>query len=160
MHSARSAALLAMLCSGSISFSATVAVFFFETGVGEKDASIEATSAWEGGLMDAFFDSGHIVSNAGIERLADPGLPSSSRGLAAAREGGADLMAQVALDYGAAGSARRTPRSARYRLSDARGETLMEGELANLAATANSKEDAQNAQKLARMLIGRIARGR
>jgi hypothetical protein len=40
-----------------------------ETGVNENTPRLDASSLWEGGLMDVCFDTGHIVTNAPILRL-------------------------------------------------------------------------------------------
>ena len=55
-----------------ISFPASAEVVSFtmvETGLREDAAESEYASLWEGGLMEAFFDAGHIVTNSPILRL-------------------------------------------------------------------------------------------
>jgi hypothetical protein len=46
-----------------------VSFLVVETGLNEEISSGRYTSLWEGGLMAAFFDAGHIVSNSPIVRL-------------------------------------------------------------------------------------------
>ena len=46
-----------------------VSFLLVETGLGEDVSTGQYTSLWEGGLMDAFFDAGHIVTNSPIARM-------------------------------------------------------------------------------------------
>jgi len=45
-----------------------VSFMIVETGLGEKTVT-QYGSIWEGGLMDVFFDAGHIVTNYPIARM-------------------------------------------------------------------------------------------
>ncbi|MCL2320259.1 MAG: hypothetical protein FWC45_09245 [Treponema sp.] len=56
--------LLAFPASASM-----VSFLLVETGLSEDVPSREYTSLWEGGLMAAFFDAGHIVTNSPIARM-------------------------------------------------------------------------------------------
>lgn len=56
-----------------IAFPASASMVSFllvETGLTE-DSQSQYTSVWEGGLMAAFFDGGHIVTNGPIMRMKD-----------------------------------------------------------------------------------------
>ncbi len=84
---------------------ATVAVQIVESGPSLESGFIESSSAWEYAVMDALFDAGHIVSNAPIRRL-DTGILSSAafmadtmQGVMEAKNGGADLLILVLLEY-------------------------------------------------------------
>ena len=46
-----------------------VSFLLVETGINEDVSSGEYASLWEGGLMEAFFDAGHIVTNGPIARV-------------------------------------------------------------------------------------------
>ena len=55
-----------------LSFPASAAVVSFlvvETGLREDASDTQYASLWEGGLMDVFFDAGHIVTNGPITRM-------------------------------------------------------------------------------------------
>ena len=56
--------LLAFPASASM-----VSFLLVETGLDEGAPHTELTSVWEGGLMDAFFNAGHIVTNSPITRM-------------------------------------------------------------------------------------------
>lgn len=82
---------------------ATVSVLVVETGLPFDLPTPEFSRQWENGVMDGFFDGGHIVSNAPIARIrgqAGEEFPGEVQGeFAGAREGGADFMVLVLLDY-------------------------------------------------------------
>ena len=56
--------LLLLVFSASAS---TVSFLVVETGLGER--TTQYGSLWEGGLMDVFFDAGHIVTNYPIAKM-------------------------------------------------------------------------------------------
>jgi hypothetical protein len=82
---------------------ATVSVLVVETGVPAGTEHSPSASIWESGIMDAFFDAGHIVSNAPILQLPDmPDSelpPEARRDFDEARLGGADFFVMVLLRY-------------------------------------------------------------
>lgn len=47
----------------------TVSVLMVETGLNEEIPSTRYSSLWEGGLMETFFNAGHIVTNCPIARM-------------------------------------------------------------------------------------------
>jgi hypothetical protein len=81
---------------------ATVSFLVVETGIAE-DTAVESSSAWESGLMDVFFDAGHIVSNAPILRLSkepEKLFPDEVQGsFNEALEGGADFFVLALLEF-------------------------------------------------------------
>jgi hypothetical protein len=93
------AVLLAVSAQG-----ATVSFLVIETGLREETPIFESSKIWENALMDVFFDTGHIVSNAPILRLSSndrpEGLPLEAReALGEALDGGADFFILAMLDY-------------------------------------------------------------
>jgi hypothetical protein len=64
-------AVLALFVLLAFPVSASMVSFLLvETGIGEEAPRSQYASPWEGGLMDAFFNAGHIVTNSPITRLA------------------------------------------------------------------------------------------
>ena len=61
------AALLILLSFPA--FASLVSFMVVETGLGENISSTQHGSVWEGGLMDAFFDAGFIVTNSPVTRI-------------------------------------------------------------------------------------------
>jgi hypothetical protein len=91
-------ALLPVTQSGA----ATVLIMMIETG-GNLEADNNTAGVWEGGMMDIFFEAGHIVSNAPALRIltGDDEVPDSEtrRGFEEAGRNGADYFVVVRLDY-------------------------------------------------------------
>ena len=82
---------------------ANVSIMVFETGLDmEGDANLHS-GLWESGLLDVFFDSGHVVSNAPIMRLdymPDEVFPAQAQdSLNEAREGGMEYILSAQLNY-------------------------------------------------------------
>ncbi|MDR1105336.1 MAG: hypothetical protein LBL44_03165 [Treponema sp.] len=82
---------------------ATVSFMVVETGLSPEDGINTCSSLWENGLLDVFFDAGHIVSSAPMLRLKDkPGgeLPDEAKDdIAEAAEGGMDFFIVAILEY-------------------------------------------------------------
>jgi hypothetical protein len=81
----------------------TVSFMVIETGLPQGQGMTEYSNLWENGLLDAFFDAGHIVSNAPVLRLDAPSakqFPDEAKeSLNEANEGGADYFILALLDY-------------------------------------------------------------
>ena len=66
----RFAVLLAVFLLFTFPVSASMVSFLMvETGIGEETSAGQYSSLWEGGLMDVFFDAGHIVTNSPVTRM-------------------------------------------------------------------------------------------
>jgi hypothetical protein len=80
-----------------------VSFLVVEEGVRPGVQAGDYSSAWEDGLMGAFFDAGHIVSNSPvlrIEKLSDAVLPQEVNvDYSEAYEGGADYFLLAVLEY-------------------------------------------------------------
>ena len=85
----------------------TVSVLVIETGRSSAAKIGPAASAWESGVMDAFFDAGYIVINAPMLRLKEmprSGLPKEARAeFETAQQEGSDLFVVVHLSYSDSG---------------------------------------------------------
>ena len=85
---------------------ATVSVLVVEAGLPSDNGCTISAEIWESGMMDAFFDAGHIVSNAPCQQItafsydtSNP-LPSELNSeFDQARIGGADFFVFVVLNY-------------------------------------------------------------
>jgi hypothetical protein len=95
--------ILAALLGTPPAFAHTVSFMVVETGLRQEGPAMESTNRWENGLMDVFFDAGHIVSNAlvlRIDRKPTTDLPDEARrDFEEAREGGVDFFILAFLDY-------------------------------------------------------------
>jgi len=140
---------------------ATFTVQVVESGLSAEYAVLEASSAWEAGLMDALFDAGHIVSNAPVLRAeADWVLGDEDMNLA--REGGADYLLLARLEYeptemestapaDGAEPARVSPRRATLSLVAVTPRRLVaEKTVESLEASSSGTVDQNRARELAR----------
>ena len=82
---------------------ATVSFLVIETGLPPETGINQHSVLWENGLLDVFFEAGHIVSNAPIKRLNSKPMeefPREAMGdLNDAREGGAEFFILALLEY-------------------------------------------------------------
>lgn len=80
-----------------------VSFLLVETGLSQEGPSTQYTGLWEGGLMDAFFDAGHIITNSPITRMDKKPSPDLSGKVEDdyfdAVMGGADYFILGFLDY-------------------------------------------------------------
>lgn len=100
-----SIAIVMMLLVFPVSAS-MVSFMMVETGLNEE-ISTQYTSLWEGGLMAAFWDAGHIVTNIPIARLDKKPAKDFTGPLAddlnEAASGGADYFVLGYLEYNLSG---------------------------------------------------------
>jgi hypothetical protein len=103
-----SARLFIVLCAAFLPVplsGASVSFLVLETGLEEGQGDSRYSSLYESGLLDVFFDAGHIVSNAPILRLSGrprQTFPEEAMGdLAEAIEGGMEYFILAQLDYAA-----------------------------------------------------------
>ncbi|MDR1129243.1 MAG: hypothetical protein LBL20_08020 [Treponema sp.] len=91
----------------------TVSFVVVETGLPEEQAFSEYSNFWESGLLDVFFDAGHIVSNAPVLRLDAPPAKQfpdeAAEALSEANAGGADYFVLALLDYRENGVSNTSP---------------------------------------------------
>ena len=80
-----------------------VSFLLVETGISEDASSTQYTSLWEGGLMAAFFDAGHIVTNGPAARMEKKPSQDFAGVVGAdfneALEGGAEFFVLGYLEY-------------------------------------------------------------
>ena len=82
---------------------ATVSVMVMETGLPKDGSSNQYSIMWENGVMEVLFESGHIVSNAPIMRLAKKplnGFPDEAEtDFKDAQESGMDYFIVIVINY-------------------------------------------------------------
>ena len=121
--------VLCGLCAMRIG-AATVSFLVIETGLPKEAGNSVHSGLWESGLLDVFFEAGHIVSNAPVLRLAQKPagvFPEDARpDLAEAVEGGADFFILALLDYSVpANELIQKPRHVSLRLFQTRPHKLL-----------------------------------
>jgi hypothetical protein len=124
---------------------ANVSVQVIEAGIPAESGANQYSGLWESALLDVFFESGHIVSNAPVLRLdymPEEIFPDEARkGLDEAIEGGMNYFAIALLEYNykSEGGARK-PRSVRLMLFRTDGCQLVH-ELRHTDAKVKSLKD-------------------
>jgi len=94
---------LILACAGLMSLNAaTVSVLVIEAGLSPGTTKTRSASIWESGMMDAFFDAGHIVSNAPsiqVDEFSRSLTPEINMEFDEARVGGADFFVLIFLNH-------------------------------------------------------------
>lgn len=102
-------------------YAANVSFVVIETGAAAQAAQGTA-ELWEGGIMDVFFDAGHVVSNARAKKMsvipAEEFPEGALRDFQEADEGGSEYFIIAFLNYAEAseGAEAGAPESVRLRL--------------------------------------------
>jgi hypothetical protein len=139
---------------------ATVSFMVIETGIREEIPTVDSSRLWEYALLDVFFDTGHIVSNAPIVRVAEKpqkNLPDEARALMdEALEGGAEFFILAVLDYQntpQAGTGQLQPRSISLRLFQTAPYRFLYSQEYNAKDfRAAEKDEISNAMNIARTI--------
>jgi hypothetical protein len=108
---------------------ATVSFLVIETGLSEGAGASQHSGLWESGLLDVFFEAGHIVSNAPIMRLSKKPakiFPDEAiENLHEALEGGVDFFIIALLDYAPNDTVIQKPEKISLRLFNAVSQKLI-----------------------------------
>jgi hypothetical protein len=108
---------------------ATVSVLVIEAGLPAESAANQYSGLWESGLLDVFFDAGHIVSNAPVMRLEyfpqEVFPDEAQKDLDEAIEGGMDYIVIALLEYNVKNEGVQKPRNARLRVFKTEGCQLV-----------------------------------
>ena len=136
-----------------------VSFLLVETGLDEDTSNRQYSSLWEGGLMDVFFDAGHIVTNSPIARIKDkPAVDFSGvikDDFNEAVDGGADYFLLGFLDYKIqAGNA--VPTGITLKLYEADSQQLVYEQKFPAGTGKNLDEEYQSAQNAGRIIISHI----
>ena len=147
---------------------ATVSFQVIETGLPEELGTSQHSGLWESGLLDVFFEAGHIVSNAPVLRLArKPAakFPDEIQAnFAEALEGGAEYFVLALLEYavppgaggppsGAALSNVQKPRNISLRVFKTKPYKLLYEQQYADGASADLKEAYDSVKRAVRTLI-------
>ena len=151
-----------MLLFAILVFPASASMVTFlvvETGLGDEIASSQYSSLWEGGLMEVFFNAGHIVTNYPIARMdKKPAVDLSGNiklDFDEATEGGAEYFILGFLEHQIQGrSAVPTGITVKLYRTDSRELVFEQSFPAGTGRTQN--EEYQLAQNAGRLLISNI----
>jgi hypothetical protein len=145
---------------------AMVSFLVIETGLPEERETGRHSGLWESGLLDVFFEAGHIVSNAPVLRLPEKPeaeFPDEARAdLAEALEGGAEFFILALLEYDTPknGNAETAPldkpRKISLRVFKLQPRTLLHEQQYADKSSMNLKDEYDSVKKAARTLIPHI----
>jgi hypothetical protein len=136
-------------------FGATVSCLVIETGLPQGGPKNQYSILWENNLMEVFFDTGHIVSNARMIRLyqkPDEGFPAEAeRDFEEARESGMDYFLIAIIEQ--AGSETAGSQSVCLRLFSTKSQELIKEQIYSENKPKSAKEENDSIKKA----IGLIA---
>jgi hypothetical protein len=148
---------------------AMVSVLVIETGLPVERGTDRHSGLWESGLLDVFFEAGHIVSNAPVLRLPqkpDAEFPDEAGAdFAEALEGGAEFFILALLEYDAPESGNAggsepppldKPRNISLRVFKAQPRTLLYEQRYADSSSMNLKDEYDSVKKAVRTLIPHI----
>jgi hypothetical protein len=141
---------------------ATVSFLVVETGLSHEMGNSVYSNLWESGLLDVFFEAGHIVSNAPIKRLdkkPQKPFPDEVRGdLDDAAEGGAEYFILAFLDYPQGGTGEiPKPRNIALRVFKISPYKLLYEQLYSDKAAVNLDEEFTTIKQSIRGLVPHMA---
>ena len=135
-----------VLCAANIS------VLVIESGLSGESAGNVYPFLWENGLMDAFFDSGHIVTNAPkiqIDGKPDADFPAEAeRDFNNAKEGGMNYFLIALIDYS-------TPLVS-LRLFDIKSTKMVLEQKHAVTTLRNTKEETDKIKAAARVMAAHL----
>ena len=141
-----------------------VSFLLIETGLKTGSNSGEYTNVWEDGLMSAFFDAGHIVSNSPVMRLENVTasdlegniLPAQAQeDFSDAARGGADFFIMAILEYNSQGG-RYKPQMISIRIFSTVSRGLIYEHRFPAGTGANLRDEYNKAQETARIIAAQI----
>ena len=108
---------------------ANVSFLVMETGIQQGSPSVRYSTLWENGLMEVFFEFGHIVSNAPMmqlfERPKDIFPAEAERDYKDAKEGGIDFFIIAIINYPTTRANAVKPQNVILRLFNTKSENLL-----------------------------------
>ena len=137
---------------------ANVSFLVIETGVDEDGETNLYSGLWESGLLDVFFEAGHIVSNAPILRLSympKESFPEEAENdLSEALEGGIEYILVAQLNY--QNQVGNRPRQVALRLFRTRPFELMYEDYFSDTKSRTTKEEYDYLKQAASTFVPRI----
>ena len=141
-----------------------VSFLIVETGIPHSANAGEYAFYWEGGLMGAFFDAGHIVSNSPVMRIES--LPSQAlqRGeipqealfdFYEAQEGGADFFVLAMIEF-VSQNGRVIPREISVKIFNTVTQLMVYEEKFPAGSGSNSMDVYSNAQDAGKRIVAQL----
>jgi hypothetical protein len=155
MFKKRLAPVLFFILTGFPVYASMVSFLVVETGIENGIDAGEYSTLWEDGLMGAFFDAGHIVSNGAVMRLAkfpQKEFPDEIRNdYDEASAAGADSLVLVIVEY-TVEDKRVKPVSVLVRIFSTSNRELQYEEKFPAGNGANLKEEYKGAKEVGKIV--------
>jgi hypothetical protein len=144
---------------------ANVSFLVMETGLPEESRSSQYSVMWENGLLEIFFDYGHIVSNAPLMRIFDKpdgAFPSEAeRDFEGAKAGGMDFFIIAIIDYTPPrGAENPRPQNVILRLFNTKSEQMIREQIYSNVASRSTGEEYENIKKAVAVFAANLRRDR
>jgi len=131
---------------------ANVSFLIMETGHSKDDPAGRYPVLWENGLMDVFFESGHIVSNFPIMKIVEKptdGFPNEvEEEFETAQNGGMDFFLVGIVDY--------TQSGVSLRLFNTKSLRIIQEQKYTVKSFKVSREEYENIKKAVRIMAARL----
>jgi hypothetical protein len=131
---------------------ANVSFLVMETGPSKEDPDGKYPVLWENGLLEIFFESGHIVSNFPILRIAEKPADNfpdeAERDFENAQEGGMDFFLVGIVDYTRSGVS--------LRLFNTKSPKMIQEEKYMIKTYKNTKEEYESIKAAIRVMVARL----
>ena len=145
-------------------FASTVSFLVVETGIPHSANAGDFAFLWEGGLMGAFFDAGHIVSNSPVLRIENP-PPAVFQGpeiprealvdFSDALEGGADYFVIAMIEF-ISGNGRVIPMEISVRIFNTVTQAIIYEDKFQAGSGTNPRDEFMNAQDAGKIIAAQI----
>ncbi|MDR0495390.1 MAG: hypothetical protein LBG95_07170 [Treponema sp.] len=144
--------LIFCFLSASASNAATVSFLVMEIGQSKIEAGVQYPALWENNLLDIFFESGHIVSNAPILQLSEKpsnGFPDEAqRDYENAQKGGMGYFMVAIVDY--------IRSDVSLRLFSTTSRKMLREQKYAVKAFKNTKDEQDNIKKAIRIMTAQL----
>jgi hypothetical protein len=139
-------------------FGATVSCLVIETGLPSGGPKNQYSIMWENNLMEVFYNTGHIVSNARMIRLGQKPEESfpweAERDYDEARENGMDYFLIAIIEHPAAGTA--SPQVVCLRLFSTDSQELVKEQVYSENRPKSAKEENESIKRTISLLADQI----
>jgi len=146
------AGLIIWIIAAPVLYAANVSVLVMETGENRDYPGTEYPILWENSLFDAFFDSGHIVTNSTKMQvngtISGDFPPEAKRDFDNAQEGGMDFFLLAIIDYAAP--------NVSLRLFDIRSTKMVREQKYQIATLRRTNDEVDKIKTAARVMAAHL----
>ena len=124
---------------------ANISFLVMETGIHHGSPSVRYSEMWENGLLEIFFEMGHIVSNAPmlqlLEKPADTFPSEAEKDYEDAKQGGMEFFVVALINYPVTRANNVKPQNVILRLFNTKSEKLIHEKTFSDIKSKNAKEE-------------------